>query len=234
MNRIRVDNKSILIDKMIVKESKKIHLKDSKVNTRIEIKENVNLSIASIIEEKEVDLNIVFIVKENASLNIDIFIKNETSKINFEINLVGKNAKSFVNIAVISQKEVQEVINVKHLSQNTTSDVKLRGIAIDKPINFKVTSSIPKEMINSITNQDLKIINISDQVSIIKPILLIDEMESTAHHATAIGRFDDNEIFYLQSRGIDLEKSKRILMKGFIISILNDQDIIKTINMNWR
>jgi Fe-S cluster assembly protein SufD len=42
-----------------------------------------------------------------------------------------------------------------------------------------------------------------------------------AGHASATGRFDDEHLFYLQSRGITPEMAKRLVVRGFFHEVLN-------------
>ncbi|PRY18023.1 Fe-S cluster assembly protein SufD [Kineococcus rhizosphaerae] len=41
-----------------------------------------------------------------------------------------------------------------------------------------------------------------------------------AGHASATGRFDDEQLFYLQSRGITAEEARRLVVRGFFASIV--------------
>ena len=41
-----------------------------------------------------------------------------------------------------------------------------------------------------------------------------------AGHASATGRFDDEQLFYLQSRGIPEEEARRLVVRGFVFEIV--------------
>ncbi len=41
-----------------------------------------------------------------------------------------------------------------------------------------------------------------------------------AGHASTTGRFDDEQLFYLTSRGIDVEEARRLVVRGFFASII--------------
>ncbi|WP_022880737.1 Fe-S cluster assembly protein SufD [Gryllotalpicola ginsengisoli] len=41
-----------------------------------------------------------------------------------------------------------------------------------------------------------------------------------AGHASATGRFDDEQLFYLQSRGITEEEARRLVVRGFLLEIV--------------
>jgi Fe-S cluster assembly protein SufD len=42
-----------------------------------------------------------------------------------------------------------------------------------------------------------------------------------AGHASATGRFDDEQLFYLQSRGITAEEARRLVVRGFFAELLD-------------
>jgi Fe-S cluster assembly protein SufD len=42
-----------------------------------------------------------------------------------------------------------------------------------------------------------------------------------AGHASATGRFDDLQLFYLQARGIPAEQARRLVVRGFLADVLN-------------
>ena len=42
-----------------------------------------------------------------------------------------------------------------------------------------------------------------------------------AGHASATGRFDDEQLFYLQSRGITADEARRLVVRGFFAGIVN-------------
>jgi Fe-S cluster assembly protein SufD len=41
-----------------------------------------------------------------------------------------------------------------------------------------------------------------------------------AGHASATGRFDDEQLFYLQARGIPVEQARRLVVRGFFTEVL--------------
>ena len=49
-----------------------------------------------------------------------------------------------------------------------------------------------------------------------------------AGHASTTGRFDDEQLFYLMSRGIPAEQARRLVIRGFfaeIVSLIKDEAI---------
>jgi FeS assembly protein SufD len=48
-----------------------------------------------------------------------------------------------------------------------------------------------------------------------------------AGHASATGRFDDEQLFYLMSRGINASDAKRLVVRGFFAELINKIDVVE-------
>jgi Fe-S cluster assembly protein SufD len=46
----------------------------------------------------------------------------------------------------------------------------------------------------------------------------------SAGHASATGRFDDEQLFYLQSRGIPESVARQLVVRGFFVDVLSKID----------
>ena len=67
--------------------------------------------------------------------------------------------------------------------------------------------------------------------------MYIDCFDVIANHSAFIGTFKDEELFYLQSRGIPVDEASKLLIKGFLISELEKEQkekYEKIINQYWR
>ncbi len=53
-----------------------------------------------------------------------------------------------------------------------------------------------------------------------KPELEIENNDVRCSHAASVGQMDENEVFYLQSRGIDRVAAERLIVKGFLEEVL--------------
>ena len=47
----------------------------------------------------------------------------------------------------------------------------------------------------------------------------------SAGHASATGRFDDLQLFYLQSRGISLDEARRLVVRGFFADVVDHVEV---------
>ena len=55
-----------------------------------------------------------------------------------------------------------------------------------------------------------------------KPWLEIYADDVRCTHGTTVGRLDEEALFYLRSRGLDLETARSILVRGFVQEVLTD------------
>ena len=52
------------------------------------------------------------------------------------------------------------------------------------------------------------------------PILLIDDNDVFAGHAASVGRVDEQQLYYLMSRGIPKKTAERLVIRGFLGPVL--------------
>ena len=63
-----------------------------------------------------------------------------------------------------------------------------------------------------------QIINLDSGKSTICPILKIDNYNVDSNHSAFIGKFSEEKIFYMMSRGITRKNAYRLLLNGFLIN----------------
>lgn len=157
--------------------------------------------------------------KYNISEDTIIYHFGVNSSSNVEINLVKDGICLYYYYSAINYNDNYFNIRINHLESNTHSEVINHGVNVGcSKLNFIVDGIVPKKCTKCICNQDNQIINIKDGRSTIKPNLFIDNYDVISNHAAYIGKFRDEVIFYLMSRGIDRKKCYELLIYGFLIS----------------
>lgn len=193
-------------------------------------------------EEKELHLfdktnqEVIYNVEENATLKVYQYGININNDIT--INLNGNNAKVEYHYSTINYENHKYNILVNHNVSNTSSNIYNHGINVfDKKLDFNVTGKVFKNSDNCICNQENQILNLVDGDSTILPNLLIDNYNVSSSHSAYIGKFKDEILFYLMSRGLSRTTSYDLLIKSFLINgSSSDEDIeslekeIKNIN----
>ena len=83
--------------------------------------------------------------------------------------------------------------------------------------------------IGSVTNQEGRIINLSDTCSgIVLPNLHIDENDVEASHSCSVGSVNVDHMYYLQTRGLTSLQARNILIRGYfnpLLENINNEEI---------
>ena len=170
---------------------------------------------------------IIYVVDSNDKTEYKYNICEDTIIYHFSIN-----SSSVVNVNLVTEGVTLHYyynninydnnsfdINVTHKESNTHSEVYNHGVNVKTAkLDYHVNGIVPKTSSKCICNQDNQIINMDNGRSTILPILLIDNYDVDSNHGAYIGKFRDEEMFYLMSRGISREDSYRLLLNGFLIN----------------
>lgn len=216
-----------------------IELKDTKLNFNINVLNNVNFNLNLIVKGYNGKLKYTYNLYENSNVNVCKFQKINGIKEMICIKLNGENANIDYNFKTIGSNKEAYDYNIFHNANNTTSNIKNNGVCIDDGIMlYQVSSFIPKHIIGCTATQNNRIINLTNNKCEIMPNLYIDSNDVLASHSALIGKFSDEEMFYMQSRGIDEKAAQKLLINGFLISDIKDKKILseinKEINKYWR
>ena len=78
-------------------------------------------------------------------------------------------------------------------------------------------------MSKSKCSQKTRGIVMDDESEIVaNPILLIDEYDCFANHGASIGKVNDEELFYLMSRGLTKDESVLLILSGMVLPFINE------------
>ena len=144
------------------------------------------------------------------------FSINSSSTVN--INLKVDEISLKYNYLNINRDDNNYNVKIIHSANNTKSEIVNHGVNLfNSKLNYYVTGIVPCEYSECICNQENQIINMSDGKSTICPNLLIDNYDVLSSHSAYIGKFNEDVIFYLMSRGISRSDSNKLLLKGFLL-----------------
>jgi Fe-S cluster assembly protein SufD len=107
---------------------------------------------------------------------------------------------------------------IDHHQPHTTSHVvNLLVAAGSAKMNVDVTGTIRKGNFQSVCHQQNRGIILEALGTIaVEPKLIIDEYDVDAGHGCAIGDINADEMYYLQSRGMDETTAKRLIVSGYL------------------
>lgn len=185
----------------------------------VKINQNLEKTLDIFLEK---DTKMVYEVLENSSLRLYIYSINKSNSL--EVHLNGNNATVELHYSTINYDSNMCNVDIYHNYSNTKSNIYNHGLNVfNKKLNFNINGHVLKESDNCICNQENQIINLKDGDSIIRPNLFIDNYNVVSSHSAYIGKFREDELFYLMSRGLSRNKSYDLLIKSFLTNSLENE-----------
>ena len=142
----------------------------------------------------------------------------------FDSDLIGEGSHSEVKIVAISMgKQVQGIdTRVTNYGRHSIGHILQHGVIRDKStLTFNGIGHIIKGAKGADAQQESRVLMLSDKArGDANPILLIDENDVTAGHAASVGRVDPEEMYYLMSRGLRKQDAERLVIRGFLGSVI--------------
>lgn len=126
---------------------------------------------------------------------------------------------------VDAEQHIENRLVVDHNTPNATSDVEYKGALQGKKAHAVWIGDvlIRKEALGINTyelNRNLVLTDGARADSVPNLEIETGEIEG-AGHASATGRFDDEQLFYLQARGIPADLARKLVVRGFFASLIN-------------
>lgn len=104
-----------------------------------------------------------------------------------------------------------------HQRAQTTSDISILIVArAGAIVNLSATVSIPVNLPDCQTNLDIQVVTMDNAVVAAAPNLEIANNQASASHSLSTTHLDDNELFYLASRGINNGESQELLINSYL------------------
>jgi len=208
----------------------------------LEIECNTKLEI---IVEENISSRLIIIGKENYDVNITLLNEaklivnsiNKDNSVNVNISLSDNSLINY-NHSVLAKNDSINNFVVNHLNNNSNSILNNNGINNgNNKLFFKIDGIIPKKLHNITCNQSSKIINFKQGNSKIIPNLIINSNDIIANHSAYIGEINEEELFYMKSRGISNENIKKLVYKAILLEKMDlleeKEDFNKIINEWW-
>lgn len=199
-----------------IKEDNRLHF---------DIKDGAILHLSIFANSSLKNLKITANVNKNSKI-ITYFADFSSGKnqLDASINLNEENSECEWHLASLSsQKDDKDIsVNIYHNHPLTFGRIDNYGVCKDQGrLLFSGISYILKGCHKSISHQNAKIVVFDNEcIARAKPILKIDENDIQASHAATVGKVSDEHIFYLTSRGLNIDEAKMLITLGYLKPIL--------------
>jgi len=150
--------------------------------------------------------------------------------------LVGKRARAdHLNLSVAGKgQEIDTGGKVVHAAEETTSNIVAKSISKDGGLSsYRGLVKILKGAKGSKTNVSCEALILDkNSKSYTYPHMEIAEDEVVALHEAKTGKIAEEELLYLQSRGISEEEAMRMIVNGFIEPVVKQLPLEYAVEMN--
>lgn len=171
--------------------------------------------------KEKLDLNIK--INKDVTFIFNLFVISNNNDININVTLYD-NSKFIFNNSFIAKSTYNLNIDTNLMGNNITTNVNIRGInEKNGKININMNGYDKKGTKSNVLNEYAKIINKGKQSNIIIPNLLVDTNDVVANHGASIGCINKEELFYLESKGLDKESATKLIENGYILSIMDNK-----------
>lgn len=205
-------------------------------NRELYIEENSQLEYVKL---QNFGLNSVvdFNYKTNINNNAKLYMTNlefgvGSTKNSYETELNSENSKLNISGLVKIEKESdsKSIFRTVHNAPNSLSNIAYKHILDDKvKATFDAKSIVNEKALNSKVLQNSNTLLLSEDAAIFaSPHLEINIDELEASHGAVTGSLDEEQLLYLQSRGIPKHLAVQMLLKAFeneIYDKINDPKI---------
>jgi Fe-S cluster assembly protein SufD len=141
-----------------------------------------------------------------------------------ECVMEGEGGTSFMYAVGVADHRQQfgQFTKQHHKTGNTVSDLMFKNVLRDAAVsNYAGMIKVEKNANGTNAYQANRNLVLSDKVKCdTKPILEIESNQLRCTHGATVGRLDENQIFYLRSRGLKEEQARQVLIEAFLDPVL--------------
>jgi Fe-S cluster assembly protein SufD len=143
----------------------------------------------------------------------------------YVVELIGEQAKVEILGAFIakgSERLSVDVVTI-HKARNTEADTFLRAVVKDKArVEIRGLIKIEKEAqkTNAFLKENVLLLSGTASAEAV-PDLEIEANDVKASHAASVGKIDEEQVFYLMSRGLSRAKTEELIVEGFLNAVRN-------------
>lgn len=140
------------------------------------------------------------------------------------VELAGDEASA--DVAAIyfgdGQREIDMNYIIRQQGRHTDANMQVRGALMDKSQKiFRGTLDFVRGAKKSVGRENEEVVLLSPTVrNRSVPLMLSGEDDVDGHHAVSIGKMDQEKLFYLMSRGLDLAEAQRLVVEASFNPVL--------------
>ena len=142
----------------------------------------------------------------------------------YDSDLYGQGARAEMNVIAITIGDQVQGLNtvVNNYGKKSDGRILQHGVILQKScLVFNGIGHVMKGAKGANAQQENRVLMLSRSArGDANPILLIDDNDVFAGHAASVGRVDDQQLYYLMSRGLPKPLAERLVIRGFLGPVL--------------
>lgn len=199
---------------------------DGVLNLRVDVGNNANWTYLWVNESHD-SLN----VDEKIVLHKNSFIRAnyaELTKGNHvkktEAEFVGERSVFEFRSATLAFNRLKWEIVATHRAKYSEANLDSYAIVLEQGhLELEVIGHIEKGYNGSKTHQLTRVMNLGSELqTIVYPKLLIEENDVEASHAASVGQPDEDQIYYMQARGIPRTEALKLITLGYLLPVVHE------------
>lgn len=138
-----------------------------------------------------------------------------------KVELKESGASALLSSASLVNEKKEYRMEVANLAPHTSGDIRNFAVVLSEGrLMIDAIGRIVKGAYRSESHQTSRALSFAEgQRSEILPELLIDENDVQASHAMSIGRVDEDQLYYMMSRGLSIEQCTSLISTGYLMPI---------------
>jgi len=160
---------------------------------------------------------------------VDGNLGSRLTKTEVSTELTGEGSESQIVGAFFGRDEQHFDLDSKvwHCAAHTTADLVMRGVVDDTARSvYEGVQDVGSEAWDTNSYQRENTLMLSDEAEAdAAPKLIINNHDTEASHSATVGQVDEEDLFYMTSRGVDQDDATDMLVEGFFVPVLEEIEV---------
>ena len=194
-------------------------------------KSELNVSRINSSQGLLVETNLVFLLNQSTFEMKNLSLPIDSSRLQLFSNHIGERSTcTSKTISIPAENSTDDILVDNIFSESNCESVSGVRAILDKDsvCTFQSMIDIHNSVLGSKAEQDCKGFLLSDRaVMNAKPQMKIFNDDVICKHGATIGSLNEDEIFYLRTRGLDRKKAINLILDGHINSYIGHEAFLK-------
>ncbi len=197
------------------------------LDVELEVEVNANVYYLNVDRLNNAYINRKVTIKEDASVNYHtVSLNKEFNENKVVVDLVGEGAECDFKLITVANEKAHNTFDVSlnNMVGKTKANIWQKAVAKSGGQNeFLATGYIHKDCPQAENFQESRVLLLDDAAKgDASPLLLINHHDVLAGHAAGVSRVNEEELYYLQTRGITKHEAEKLMTIAFVKPLIDE------------